>query len=131
MMKRYSWFLLLLLTAVTFGLASCDDDDNDGPESGFYVRYTVGAKAGDEFFISYKSPKGIDIMQKVSKEGTEVITVGPVSVGFEANIAASVNNGYTADYIQIEVCHEDHPFVLKRFTANARSESYTITPEDR
>lgn len=120
--------MALMLTALCF--VACDDD-NDAVAD-YYVRYTVGANAGDDFFVSYKDEKGQDhVWQEKNADGKVEIVVGPVHSGFTASLAASVNNGQAPEYLRIEVSCNDRPFVQKVHLKNGIYINYAITPEDR
>lgn len=129
MKKNLLWGLMaLVISALCF--ASCDDDDDDTDE--YYVRYTVSANPGDDFFVSYLDEHGKEhIVQGTENSGKVETIVGPVRQGFRASLAASVNGGQAPEYLQIDVSCDGNPFVRKVYLHNGLSTEYVITKEDR
>lgn len=129
MKKYFLWGLMaLVLTGLCF--ASCDDDDDDADE--YYVRYTVGATPGDDFFVSYLDQNGEErIVQGKNNDGKVEAIAGPVCRGFRASLAASVNGGQAPEYLKIDVSRDGNPFVQKVYLHNGLSASYVITKQDR
>lgn len=129
-MKRNLLFGLMALIATALCFVACDDDDDEVED--YYVRYTVGCSAGDEYFVSYCNEKGEErIMQGKSGNGKVEIVVGPVQRGFTASLAASVNGGHAPEYSQIEVSYDGRPFVQKVYLHNGTYIYHVITAEDR
>lgn len=93
--------------------SACSDDDDNAEE--YYVRYSMGIKPGDDVFMSLTGTEGEKIVQQVSYEPTVSYTVGPVSKGFEASLAASVNGGHASEYLQIEISRGNSPFVTAKY----------------
>lgn len=128
-MKKALFGLMALVVAALVFVA-CDDDDDDAAV--YYVRYTVGAHAGDDFFVSYNDRDGEPhILQQVSGDGKVEIVVGPVRAGFKAEVAASVNGGAAPEYAQIDVSCGGRPFVQKLHVPHGTFIYYTVSSADR
>ena len=68
MKRKILWGIVASI--ISLSLAACSDDNDDAMD--YYVRYTVGATAGDDFFISYNDKKGephIDQQKKRRRNG--------------------------------------------------------------
>lgn len=128
-MKKNFLLGLMILMTTALSFISCSDE-NDEPL--YYVRYTVGANAGDDFFISYNDADNSEgIKQQISTDGKVEIIIGPVHTGFETKLAASVNGGHAPNYLQIDVSCNERPFVQKAYLQNGTYIYYNITLEDR
>lgn len=130
LMKRNLLYGLMSLIVTALCFVACDDGDDDVEE--YYVRYTVGADAGDDFFVSYLDEKGQErIWQGKSADGKVEVVAGPVHCGFKASLAASVNGGRAPEYSRIEVSRDGRPFVQKVYLQNGTYIYHVITAEDR
>jgi len=128
MKRKILWGIVASI--ISLSLAACSDDNDDAMD--YYVRYTVGATAGDDFFISYNDKKGEPhIDQQKNAAGTVEIVIGPVQRGFKAELSASVNGGHAPAYSQIDVSYKGNPFVRKVHLQQGTHIYYTITGEER
>ena len=72
MKRKILWGIVASI--ISLSLAACSDDNDDAMD--YYVRYTVGATAGDDFFISYNDKKGEPhIDQQKNAAGTVEIVI--------------------------------------------------------
>lgn len=92
------------------------------PKDEYYIKYScsTGGYPHSTVTMSYTDSTG----ETVSKSGRIVKglsqTIGPVGYGFNAKVSASVN------YITIECCKNNGPFMVKNSTTEGGSLSYTI-----
>lgn len=127
-MKKLVFMSILAVMAAAVMFVSCSDDDNPAI---YYVRYTVGGTPGGDFDVSYTDVTGeYGVIQQINPAGKVEVVVGPVEVGFKAELAASVD-AHAPEYLRIEVSRDGKPFVEKRNVANGTYIYYTITSEDR
>lgn len=128
-MSKYLFFVVITLASIFF-ISSCSKDDNESTDGGpiasadYYVKYVI---SGGMYYInsfSVNTDKGSINFPDGVKNKSWTQTYGPVKRGFAAKVTASTVN----PTVEIYVCKEQAPFVLKASESrnNTATASYTI-----